>query len=284
MCGQRNATGALLNRTQSDENCQQLVNAVAISVLYYCTTALSNFAVDGPAYFSSCPKPFSYWCITANNRKKLLNTKPKLVQNLITLMDSPSLKRKLKLRLSNLAAFLHFFVSFDHRSYLLFSSPTCVSIHPVNEFSIIESGFLHLLIDLLAYDENEEIQCHAISTLQNLAASSGKNKSAVLDLSGKLCWRMYPTDDINSDLLKMGILEVLISLTAIYLPKSSDGDVDDDASTARQDIDDDEDDGALIRTTDGELMIQPESAGEFPTHAADTSMVSSPRVGEDNDH
>ena len=82
---QRNATGALLNMTHSgsfnipitylkplkkthlpffpDENRQQLVNAGAIPVLvgllnspdtdvqYYCTTALSNIAVDG----RSCP-------------------------------------------------------------------------------------------------------------------------------------------------------------------------------------------------------------------------------------
>ena len=71
---QRNATGALLNMTHSgelkswsmsasssstDENRQQLVNAGAIPVLvsllnspdtdvqYYCTTAISNIAVDG---------------------------------------------------------------------------------------------------------------------------------------------------------------------------------------------------------------------------------------------
>lgn len=83
---QRNATGALLNMTHSgasevypnlflcynagycpDENRQQLVNAGAIPVLvsllnspdtdvqYYCTTALSNIAVDGTLFFS-----FSY--------------------------------------------------------------------------------------------------------------------------------------------------------------------------------------------------------------------------------
>lgn len=51
--------GALLNMTHSDENRSQLVNAGAIPVLvallsspdtdvqYYCTTALSNIAVDG---------------------------------------------------------------------------------------------------------------------------------------------------------------------------------------------------------------------------------------------
>ena len=85
---QRNATGALLNMTHSgsfnvpithskplkkthvpffpDENRQQLVNAGAIPVLvgllnspdtdvqYYCTTALSNIAVDGPSALSYC--------------------------------------------------------------------------------------------------------------------------------------------------------------------------------------------------------------------------------------
>lgn len=57
-------TGALLNMTHSDENRAQLVNAGAIPVLvallsspdtdvqYYCTTALSNIAVDGEQ--SSC--------------------------------------------------------------------------------------------------------------------------------------------------------------------------------------------------------------------------------------
>lgn len=62
---QRNATGALLNMTHSDENRQQLVNAGAIPVLvsllnstdtdvqYYCTTALSNIAVDGTSSIST---------------------------------------------------------------------------------------------------------------------------------------------------------------------------------------------------------------------------------------
>ncbi|KAH8926407.1 hypothetical protein BT69DRAFT_1278827 [Atractiella rhizophila] len=160
---QRNATGALLNRTQSDENRQQLVNAVAISVLYYCTTALSNFAVDGSAFFSS-----------PNNRKKLLNTKRKLVQNLITLSDSPSLKVQCQaaLALRNLTS------EWSIHS-LLNSYDSTTEKSQTEVFSIIESGFLHLLIDQLAYDENEEIQCHPISTLHNLAASSGKNKSGL---------------------------------------------------------------------------------------------------------
>lgn len=86
---QRNATGALLNMTHSggsrclpiatfeahlltpiaDENRQQLVNAGAIPVLvnllsspdtdvqYYCTTALSNIAVDGELSFTEVEPP-----------------------------------------------------------------------------------------------------------------------------------------------------------------------------------------------------------------------------------
>lgn len=83
-----------------DENRQQLVNAGAIPVLvsllnsmdtdvqYYCTTALSNIAVDGA------------------NRKKLAQTEPKLVTSLVALMDSPSLKVQCQaaLALRNLAS------------------------------------------------------------------------------------------------------------------------------------------------------------------------------------
>lgn len=63
---QRNATGALLNMTHSEENRRELVDAGAIPVLvsllrspdvdvvYYCTTALSNLAVDGNYYYLIC--------------------------------------------------------------------------------------------------------------------------------------------------------------------------------------------------------------------------------------
>ena len=50
-----------------------------------------------------------------------------------------------------------------------------VSIHPLSETLMIEAGFLQPLIDLLAFKDNEEVQCHAASTLRNLA-SSEKNK------------------------------------------------------------------------------------------------------------
>ena len=55
-----------------------------------------------------------------------------------------------------------------------------MSIYPQNESPIIESGFLQPLINLLSFKDNEEVQCHAISTLRNLAASNEKNKLAIV--------------------------------------------------------------------------------------------------------
>lgn len=126
-----------------------------------------------------------------------------------------------------------------------------MSIHPQNESPIIEAGFLNPLINLLGFKDNEEVQCHAISTLRNLAASSEKNKGqivkagavqqikelvleaplnvqsemtacvAVLALSGSanfllvywlvLIWNL--ADDLRPQLLDMGICKVLIPLT-----------------------------------------------------------------------
>lgn len=66
---------------------------------------------------------------------------------------------------------------------LILSSAACVrnvSIHPQNESPIIEAGFLTPLINLLSFEENEEVQCHAISTLRNLAASSERNKGQIV--------------------------------------------------------------------------------------------------------
>ena len=102
-----------------DENRQQLVNAGAIPVLvsllnspdtdvqYYCTTALSNIAVDGK---SSCASSslsviFTHWS-AGSNRKKLAQSEPKLVSSLVSLMDSSSLKVQCQaaLALRNLAS------------------------------------------------------------------------------------------------------------------------------------------------------------------------------------
>ncbi|GAA5828396.1 hypothetical protein JCM3770_000474 [Rhodotorula araucariae] len=244
---QRNATGALLNMTHSDDNRQQLVAAGAIPVLvallaspdtdvqYYCTTALSNIAVD------------------ADNRRRLQQGEPRLVANLIGLMDSPSLKVQCQaaLALRNLASDEKYQVEIVKHGGLpallrllrssflplVLSAAACVrnvSIHPANESPIIESGFLAPLIDLLAYEENEEVQCHAISTLRNLAASSEGNKRAIVDAGAAerihdLILQVPITvqsemtaalavlglsEDIKTELLDLNILSVLIPLTA----------------------------------------------------------------------
>ncbi|KAI8388678.1 putative VAC8-vacuolar membrane protein required for the cytoplasm-to-vacuole targeting [Radiomyces spectabilis] len=244
---QRNATGALLNMTHTQENRQQLVNAGAIPVLisllsspdadvqYYCTTALSNIAVD------------------SGNRRKLARTDSRLVQYLIALMDTKSLKVQCQaaLALRNLASdekyqleivrckglppLLHLLKSAFHP--LILSSVACIrniSIHPANESPIIDEGFVGPLIDLLSYDDNEEIQCHAISTLRNLAASSERNKRAIVEAGAveriKSLINQVPasvqtemtaaiavlalSDELKQRLVGMDVLEVLIPLTS----------------------------------------------------------------------
>ena len=148
------------------------------------------------------------------NRKKLAQTEPKLVSSLVMLMDSSSLKVQCQaaLALRNLASDgmcncaciylsetraekyqleivkadgLQPLLRLLQSTYLplILSSAACVrnvSIHPQNESPIIESGFLQPLINLLSFKDNEEVQCHAISTLRNLAASSEKNKTAIV--------------------------------------------------------------------------------------------------------
>ncbi|SAM07905.1 hypothetical protein [Absidia glauca] len=254
---QRNATGALLNMTHTltdcallctlEENRQQLVNAGAIPVLigllssqdadvqYYCTTALSNIAVD------------------ANNRKKLAQTDSRLVQYLIALMDTKSLKVQCQaaLALRNLASDEKYqleivrckglppLLRLLRSSFLplILSSVACIrniSIHPTNESPIIDEGFVNPLIELLSYDENEEIQCHAISTLRNLAASSERNKRAIIEAGAveriKNLINQVPTsvqtemtaaiavlalsDELKQRLLSMNVLNVLVPLTS----------------------------------------------------------------------
>ncbi|KAJ5120326.1 Armadillo [Penicillium bovifimosum] len=243
---QRNATGALLNMTHSDDNRQQLVNAGAIPVLvhllsspdvdvqYYCTTALSNIAVD------------------STNRKRLAQTESRLVQSLVHLMDSstPKVQCQAALALRNLASDEKYqleivrakglspLLRLLQSSYLplILSAVACIrniSIHPLNESPIIEAGFLKPLVDLLGSTDNEEIQCHAISTLRNLAASSDRNKELVLQAGAvqkckDLVLRVPLTvqsemtaaiavlalsEELKPHLLKLGVFDVLIPLT-----------------------------------------------------------------------
>lgn len=231
----------------ADDNRQQLVNAGAIPVLvqllsssdvdvqYYCTTALSNIAVD------------------ANNRKKLAQNENRLVQSLVNLMDSssPKVQCQAALALRNLASDekyqleivrakgLPALLRLLQSSYLplILSAVACIrniSIHPHNESPIIDAGFLKPLVDLLGSTENEEIQCHAISTLRNLAASSDRNKQLVLEAGAvQKCKQLVLdvpvsvqsemtaaiavlalSDDLKSHLLNLGVFDVLIPLTA----------------------------------------------------------------------
>lgn len=231
----------------ADDNRQQLVNAGAIPVLvqllsspdvdvqYYCTTALSNIAVD------------------SGNRKKLAQTESRLVQSLVHLMDSssPKVQCQAALALRNLASDekyqleivrargLQPLLRLLQSSYLplILSAVACIrniSIHPLNESPIIEAGFLKPLVELLGSTDNEEIQCHAISTLRNLAASSDRNKQLVLEAGAvQKCKELVLnvplsvqsemtaaiavlalSDELKSHLLSLGVFDVLIPLTA----------------------------------------------------------------------
>ena len=81
-----------------------LLNSPDTDVQYHCTTALSNIAVD-----SKNAIPFNSLLDThlvlGVNRKKIAQSEPELVQNLVHLMDSPSLKIQCQaaLALRNLA-------------------------------------------------------------------------------------------------------------------------------------------------------------------------------------
>jgi vacuolar protein 8 len=108
-----------------------------------------------------------------------------------------------------------------------------ISIHPSNESPIIDEGFVNPLIELLSYFDSEEIQCHAISTLRNLAASSERNKRAIVEAGAveriKHLIKQVPisvktemtaaiavlalSDDLKPRLLYMGVLEVLVPMT-----------------------------------------------------------------------
>ena len=205
-----------------------------MDVQYYCTTALSNIAVD------------------ATNRKRLAQSETRLVQSLVQLMSSssPKVQCQAALALRNLASDEKYqleivkargllpLLRLLQSSYLplILSAVACIrniSIHPLNESPIIEAGFLKPLVDLLGSIENEEIQCHAISTLRNLAASSDRNKRLVLEAGAvQKCKQLVLdvplsvqsemtaaiavlalSDELKADLLHLGVFDVLIPLT-----------------------------------------------------------------------
>ena len=103
----------------------------------------------------------------------------------------------------------------------------------MNEALIIDAGFLKPLVGLLDFNDLEEIQCHAVSTLRNLAASSERNRLALLaagavdkckelvlkvPLSVQLeilaCFAILAlADDLKPKLYESHIIDVLIPLT-----------------------------------------------------------------------
>lgn len=212
----------------------QLLGSKDNDVQYYCTTALSNIAVD------------------STNRKRLATNETRLVQSLVDLMDchSPKVQCQAALALRNLASDEKYQLDIVRAKGLQpllrllqsdfpplqLSAVACIrniSIHPQNESPIIEAGFLRPLVDLLGTNDNEEIQCHAISTLRNLAASSDKNKRLVLEAGAvQKCKQLVLnvplsvqsemtaaiavlalSDDLKPHLLSLGVADVLIPLT-----------------------------------------------------------------------
>lgn len=189
----------------------------------------------------------------AGNRKRLAQNETRLVQSLVKLMDSssPKVQCQAALALRNLASDEKYqleivrakglapLLRLLQSSYLplILSAVACIrniSIHPMNESPIIEAGFLTPLVELLGSTDNEEIQCHAISTLRNLAASSERNKQLVLEAGAvQKCKQLVLevplsvqsemtaaiavlalSDQLKTDLLKLGVFDVLIPLTA----------------------------------------------------------------------
>lgn len=187
----------------------------------------------------------------ADNRKRLASEN-RLVQSLVNLMDSssPKVQCQAALALRNLASDEKYqleivkakglppLLRLLESAYLplILSAVACIrniSIHPQNESPIIDAGFLKPLVELLGSTDNEEIQCHAISTLRNLAASSDRNKQLVLEAGAvQKCKQLVLevplsvqsemtaaiavlalSDELKSKLLNLGVFDVLIPLT-----------------------------------------------------------------------
>ena len=98
---------------------------------------------------------------------------------------------------------------------------------------MVDAGFLRPLVELLTSVDNEEIHCHAVSTLRNLAASSEQNKKQVVAAGAvtrcndlirdapvsvqsemTACFAVLAlSDELKSYLISQGILTSLIELT-----------------------------------------------------------------------
>ncbi|KAJ2060819.1 Vacuolar protein 8 [Coemansia sp. S2] len=192
---QRNATGALLNMTHRPELRLMLIEAGSVAVLvdliasvdeetqYYAITALSNIAVD------------------VGGRNVLWDSQPELIDMLVKALHRPlkiKIQSQIVLALRNLACDSRYQVQIVdsggldallpllQSSYTILITSTCaclrnLSIDSRNETPIICSGFLPELVDLIPQADEPDLQCHAISTVRNMAANSGQDKQVFID-------------------------------------------------------------------------------------------------------
>ncbi|KAJ3215859.1 Vacuolar protein 8 [Clydaea vesicula] len=185
---QRNASGALLNMTHTLNNRSQLVKCGAIPVLIQLLTSPD---VDIQNY---CATALTNLCVDVSSREQL-QTERNLIQNLIKLIDSSAIKIQTQsvLCLRNLASDENFQAKIVEKGALpkllplldgkvlniTLATVACVrnlSIHPKNEQPI--EGFLVPLINLLSHS-SDEIVCHSISAIRNLAASEMNKKEII---------------------------------------------------------------------------------------------------------
>jgi vacuolar protein 8 len=157
-----------------------LLNSPDPDIQYYCTTAISNIAVD------------------PTNRERLAQNERGLVISLVKLMagESELVAGQAALASRNLASDGICFrdpllipkanyqldivrnggltplakLITSNKLPLIMSAVACIrniSIHPLNESPIIDSGFLPFLVKLLERSE-DEVLCHTVITMRNV--------------------------------------------------------------------------------------------------------------------
>ena len=185
-----------------DENRTLLVQAGAVPVLvyllmspdldiqYYCTTAISNIAVD------------------STNRERLAQNERGLISSLVKLMagDSDLVAGQAALASRNLASDGTYSLTLtwelmlanyqldivrngglvplaklitSNKLPLILSAVACIrniSIHPLNESPIIDSGFLPHLVKLLDRTE-DEVLSHTVITMRNVPPPPPRSSS-----------------------------------------------------------------------------------------------------------
>lgn len=134
----------------------QLMNSSSPEVQYQATLTLKNLAADGEWQLPT-PKNVLLTSTTEHYRLEIVKA-------------------------NGLDPLLHLLQSLDFNS--VFAAVLCVcnlTLQPTNDSEIIEAGFLRPLADFLAFKDSETIQLNAVKALRNLAASTEKNRWAIVD-------------------------------------------------------------------------------------------------------